>query len=447
MRKRISVNQDAVQQLIKHYTKEELQELVLHLAGSSETAWQGLLDFCQGKEKGVESDNLSLIIEKQLGLHWSKAKKIIAKFDRYGGGPEREEEIACEELDKMTKLLKDHKVSWTARKQVLDELLVFVASDNSGFTDCLADVAFALCETREENIYLADFLARKGSSYYQETAAAIYRECGENAKFLEYQKAHMECGEDYVRLADYYIQHGDEKQALKLLWEGARKSNGGSADIDRYMFDYFKAKEDGKSLEKLYEISQKRSRGQGVILELMHQYYREKREYGRQKEMILKLFSHVDGNSLYELYGDCKKELTAADFAAEEKNILKVIRERKLTVYFEILMDKKETGEVLAYITQHPDYEEWNAVDEYHRFSKRLTGQYPREIVELYWNEVDEFVGRKNVKYYGHVAAVLKEIRDIMRNNKWDEEWERRYGEFLRANEKKRALMREVERI
>lgn len=121
--------------------------------------------------------------------------------------------------------------------------------------------------------------------------------------------------------------------------------------------------------------------------------------------------------------------------------------ERDLSVYFEILMDKKETKEVLTYITQHPDYGEWNAVDAYHRFSKRLTGQYPREIVELYWNEVDEFVGRKNVKYYGHVAAVLKEIRDIMRNNKWDEEWERRYGEFLRVNERKRALMREVERV
>ncbi len=115
-------------------------------------------------------------------------------------------------------------------------MLAFIVSDNSGFTDCLADVAFALCETREENIYLADFLACSGSFYYQEAVATIYRKCG----------------------------------------EGARKSKGGSSDLDRYVFDYFRAKEDEKSLEKLYEILQKRPCGQGVILELMHQYYREK---------------------------------------------------------------------------------------------------------------------------------------------------------------------------
>lgn len=56
-------------------------------------------------------------------------------------------------------------------------------------------------------------------------------------------------------------------------------------------------------------------------------------------------------------------------------------------------------------------------------------------------------IRRSPPQYIGNVAAVLKQIRDIMRNNKWDGEWERRYGEFLRVNERKRSLMREVERI
>lgn len=44
----------------------------------------------------------------------------------------------------------------------------------------------------------------------------------------------------------------------------------------------------------------------------------------------------------------------------------------------------------------------------------------------MYWNEVNEFVGRGRVKYYGHVAGVLREIKEIMMENKWNEEWERR---------------------
>ena len=441
------MDRNTVRKLIEGYTKEELQELVEYLADESESAGQGLLDYCQRKEKSVESDKLSLIIEKQISVHWSQAKEIIAEFDRYGGGPEWEEETVWEELDKIAGLLKDHEVSWTARRQMLDEMLAFIASDNSGFTDCLADVAFAMCKGREENIYLADFLIQKGNSYYQECAIAIYREYGEDAKFLEYLKAHLECGQDYVTLADYYIEQGDEKQALKLLWDGLRKSEGGLSGICQYMFDYFNAQRDEKSLEKMFEIAQKRSRDQGFILELMHLYYREKGEYGRQKETILQLFSHVRYDSLYELYWICKEELTAEDFAAEEKNILKLIRERKQSVYFEILMDKGETAEVIAYLAQHPNYDEWDAIDTGHRFSKRLADRYPREVTEMYWNEANEFAGRGNVKKYGHVADVLREIKEIMRENKWDEEWERRYGEFLRRYERKRALMREVGRI
>lgn len=40
-----------------------------------------------------------------------------------------------------------------------------------------------------------------------------------------------------MTLADYYIEQGDEKQALKLLWDGPRKSEGGLSGICQYMFD------------------------------------------------------------------------------------------------------------------------------------------------------------------------------------------------------------------
>lgn len=105
------------------------------------------------------------------------------------------------------------------------------------------------------------------------------------------------------------------------------------------------------------------------------------------------------------------------------------------------------TAKVIAYLAQHPNYDEWDAIDTGHRFSRHLADRYSREVAEMYWNEVNEFAGRGNVKKYGHVADVLREIKEIMRENKWDEEWERRYGEFLRRYERKRALMREVGRI
>lgn len=60
----------------------------------------------------------------------------------YGGGPESDEDEVCDMLEKMTVLLEDNEISWIVRKEILDEMLGFVAIDNSGFGDYLMDIAF-----------------------------------------------------------------------------------------------------------------------------------------------------------------------------------------------------------------------------------------------------------------------------------------------------------------
>ena len=70
----------------------------------------------------------------------------------------------------------------------------------------------------------------------------------------------------------------------------------------------------------------------------------------------MKLFICADAEDFYRLYQNYREELTAEDFAKEEKGILAVIKERKLVAYFDILMDKNETEEVIEYITRHQQY-------------------------------------------------------------------------------------------
>ena len=41
------------------------------------------------------------IVEEQINNCWQVASEIIEEFDMYGGGPEEEENRACEELEKM----------------------------------------------------------------------------------------------------------------------------------------------------------------------------------------------------------------------------------------------------------------------------------------------------------------------------------------------------------
>ena len=97
--------------------------------------------------------------------YWTRASEIIDEFNEYGGGPEEEEEIACDELEKMTELLETEEIPWEPRKELLEEVLDFIRMDNSGFSDMLTDVVRSMCRTKEEKIYLADLLSQSKGYY------------------------------------------------------------------------------------------------------------------------------------------------------------------------------------------------------------------------------------------------------------------------------------------
>lgn len=440
------MDRKTINKLIDQYDKKQLQELVIYIVGDNESAGDRLLEYCREKEPKVKTDNHMLIIENQIRQHWKKAGKIIEKFDMYGGGPESEEEDACYELETMAKLLEDNEVSWSVRKEILEQMLDFVASDNSGFTDYLMDIADIMCKNKQEKMYLADFLVKYANSYYQGLAANIYLANGEEQKYLESKKANLQYGSDYLELAAFYKKHKDEDRALKIVLEGLDKSVGRLDGIYEYLFAYYKKNQNEVELEKLYIDSEKKKRNQDTIVELMHQYYQEKGDYKKQKEALMKLISCSETKNLNELYQKCRQELTDEDFRKEEQKILQMIKKRNLTVYFDILLDKNETGEIIEYITQHEQYRGWG-VDEEHYFSKRLSGEYPREVVEMYWREVAFYVSLGKEKNYSHAVSVLKEIRSIMKKNKWPEEWNMRYSSFLEEHRRKKLLLGQLEKF
>lgn len=438
------MDKNTIKRLIGKFDKKQLQELIFYMVSANESAGEALLDYCQKKDSDVKTDNHAFIIENKVRQHWKNAAQIIQEFDSYGGGPESDEDDACYELEAMSKLLEDNEVSWIVRKEILDQMLHFVASDNSGFTDYLVDIAVMMCTNKQENLYLADFLIENASSYYRKIASNIYLQNGEEQKFIESKKANLEYGSDYLELAAYYKKHNDEQTALKIVLEGLNKADGRLDEIYKYLFEYYEKSEDEPALEKLLAKAEKRNRDQDTIIRLMYQYYHKKGDYKKKKEALLKLISCCESRQLYELYQKSRKELTVEDFGKKEPEILKMIKKRNLQVYFDILIDKKETKEVMEYITQHQQYREWG-LDQGHYFSKRLSDEYPREIVEMYWKEVTFCVGLGKEKNYSHAVSILKEIRIIMKKNKWTEEWISRYNTFLEEHRRKKLLLRELE--
>ncbi len=438
----IYLDDKTLNQLIDKYDKKQLIDLVGYIVNRSEAGQQALLDYCQNNST---PDNHIWIVEKQIRQHWNKAAAIIQEFDMYGGGKESDEDDACHELEKVVELLENNTTSWEIRKSLLDEMLEFVASDNSGFTDYLVDIAVIMCTNKEEAMYLAEYLEEYGNSYYKDMAARIFLDNGENEKFLESKKANLNYVSDYLELAEYYESHGDKEQAVKIVQTGLKKS-GRLDEIYEYLFQYYSENHDEVSLEKLYAGAEKHKWDQDKIIELMHGYYKEQNNYEKQKESLLALLKCVSESKLLELYQDCKQELTEDDFSSNEKDILKVIKKRNLDTYFDIILEKGGSREVLEYILNHQQYRGWG-IDNGHYFSKRLVKEYPREIVEMYWKETKFYVGLGKEKNYYHAVSTLKEVRTIMQNNKWTDEWDNRYHIFLEENRRKKLLLKVLEKF
>ena len=239
-----------IKKLIQNYDTAELQEMVLAIVSRNPSAQQALLDYCQKNGKTLKPKDYSTVITNQLKHHWNRASEIIDEFNEYGGGPEEEEEIACDELEKMMEILETEEIPWEPRKEMLEEVLDFVRMDNSGFSDMLTDVADSMCRTKEEKVYLADWLSQGSSSYYGNWASEIYRACGEDRKYLESKKANLNYSQDYLELARYYEKHGDSKQALQIVQEGFRKVDGRLDEIYEYLFRYYVEHDDQKALEE-----------------------------------------------------------------------------------------------------------------------------------------------------------------------------------------------------
>ena len=170
-----------IKKLIQNYETAELQELILAIVSKNPSAQQALLKYCQKKGKTLKPEDYATVIINQLENHWTRASEIIDEFNEYGGGPEEEEEIACDELEKMMELLETEEIPWEPRKELLEEVLDFIRMDNSGFSDMLTDVVRSMCRTKEEKIYLADLLSQS-KGYYGNWASEIYRACGEDKK-------------------------------------------------------------------------------------------------------------------------------------------------------------------------------------------------------------------------------------------------------------------------
>lgn len=436
------MDQKSLQSLIGKKNKEELIQLIELLTQDNSGADRIVYEFCNRKSTAAKK---SLIYENQILKLWNSARPTIDEANTLGGCSYEDEDETCEILNDMMDLIEAHELSWEYRKDILDEVLEQFSCDNSGFTDLLADVAEVLCRSDEEMEYLADFYSSKGNSYYKGRAVTIYRDLGKDQKFLKHQSANLKYESDFLKLADYYMEHQQDATALEIVLEGLEKCEGSLDGIYQYLFSHYEKNGDKKSIEHLYLTAKKKNRDLGLITELMYQYYKAQKNDKRRDEMLLCLIECCESSKVAAWYKQCEHELSTEAWKAHQPKLLKIVRNRNMPAYLDLCLENGDTKIVLKAITEEFKSFRWDKLNAHHKYSKILAKTYPEEIIDLYWKEVQALMQMSKEANYIEAVGVLIEIKAIMKSNHQEDLWNKQFEAFIETHKRKKLLMKAIE--
>lgn len=433
------MDKKTILKLLEGMTQEELIEIIINLANYSEKGERWLLEYCR---KNGDKKNQIFIIEKQLLSHWRNAEGIIGECNCYGGGPREDE--GYEELYAMDQIVEKHDISWDVRKEIIDGMMEQFKIGNSGFDDSLVDTSLAFCKEKEEKLYLAGLLKEYGGNYYQDFAANMYLQLGEEESFVEVQKNNLHYGSEYIKLADYYKKKKDIKRAVLLMEEALKKAEGRMDEIYSWLFRYYASSNNEDKILKLYETACKKKRDMDMMVSLLYEYYKEKNDYEKQKEYLLLMMKYSSSDAIRHWFHMCRAELHPEDFESNRQKIYEQLKAHSLKEYCEVLMTEGNEAEVLNYLNERTPYDDFWAFDYEHRFSRRLAKKFPKKIIDYYQKECECYCSMGRDKNYHYAAKILKEIKKLMVKNKMEKEWDTYFEEFMERHKRKKNLMKRV---
>ncbi|NLB20392.1 MAG: hypothetical protein GX829_06120 [Clostridium sp.] len=435
------MDKSVISTITKRLKKKDLIALVEALTLYNEYGQDVLLEFCH---KFMQPGDRDFYSENQIINHWNNALEIIDEANTYGGCSESDGDEAKHEIESLVKIFKTNIITTEVQEGVIDVMLDQNIYHNSGFTDLLVDSLMEICQLKDAQEYLADGLAESTDKYYRGLAASIYLKIEHDHDYLEMAKSNLEYASEYLSLANYYNKIDDKEMALKMVWEGLNNGVGSLGEIYVYLFEEYK--DDTPMLMKIYKIAKNKKRDMDTITELLYHLYRRENDYPNKKKMLFEMFKYCENKELAKWYRISSEELNQADWIEFEPKIFNEIKDKSTLQYLNICLEKNNTSEVLDYLKKQPRLITWEHLDVNHQFSNALSKTYPKEIVELYWEEVHANMDMKKEKFYQEALNILKEIRTIMFKNTQYDEWEKRYEELVTEHKRKKLFINMIGR-
>jgi len=152
---------------------------------------------------------------------------------------------------------------WKLRKKVLIDIVQHRYYEKYCCGERMSELSGRLCVRKEEFIAFADILNQNNS--YQEKAAELYHQYGQDDKYINYLETHLwKQAKTYVNLMNCYRKRGDFEKARKVARQGLEQCRDNLTDLFIYLL--IDARENGNmdDYKKLY-ASAKRRKGADIV--------------------------------------------------------------------------------------------------------------------------------------------------------------------------------------
>jgi len=223
-----------LQQLIEAADPAVLSELIQQLAASRPAARRQCLEFLQKHVNVTPENNTRADVEAVFSI-WDELEPELADLIEYGGGPDEIVDHVAGLLYDLAQKLKQCAIPRDDRCALLDYVMPFISSGNSGMEDSLYEFADALCQDDEDWHHFAIRLENSGRDALLNHARRIYRKLGDRDKYLSLRSRRMEYGADYHDLASFYWEQGDRDKAIEIAREGLQKAKGRMDELKAFV--------------------------------------------------------------------------------------------------------------------------------------------------------------------------------------------------------------------
>ncbi|MFJ8527502.1 hypothetical protein [Bacillus sp. NPDC094106] len=430
----------SLQDLCKELEKEELIELVKHLADQYMDINMAVMEW-YALQKGTEKEDP--LSNKLLWEYWERAEEIISNFNDYGGGPEDLEYEACDYLDKVTEMCSEYSIPPEEKRLLINRIFKQYEIGNSGLGDMLIDAIYEICDSESDWKHVIKLLQKNPSSWHKKLIMGIYQDqLQDDEEYLKLRLQSLEYGMDYWDLVQYYVTQHNTSKAVETAETGLRNGKGKLTELFLFVFDHYAGQNDTSKILALVETAFQKQSDIDLIRERAFAYFKRKNDYEQVKHILLRAFrTNYRGKQYYEDFCIIKNYLFANDWAEVQEELIKIVQKESTTDYLEICYDMEMYDEILKTIFEPSRYiyTDWDS------FADKLVDQYPREIIEYYWNKGCSLIPNGNRKSYRESIKHFKKARDIYdkKLNEYDV-WQSRLEALEIQHRNKRAFLDEM---